>query len=153
MERADAIHLATELMSVSPAAYLSTIGQEGFPETRAMLNLRNPSLYPELNGLFANHSSDLLIYFTTNTSSRKMRHIAANPKVCVYYARPEEWRGLMVKGTLEIVTDLALKKVLWQQNWTMYYPLGYQDPDYSILCLRPDHANGYQQMTFYTIDF
>ena len=143
--------LIIELMEISEACYLTTIDNRGFPQTRAMLNLRNSECYPNLVSLFKKHNHDHLVYFTTNTSSQKINQIKNNPKVSVYYSKPREWRGLMLGGTIEIVEEQAIKNSLWQDSWTMYYSGGPTDPDYTILALKPDVLKLYHQLDFFTL--
>lgn len=145
--------LAHDLMKASKAAYLTTIDESGYPETRAMLNLRNSEKYPGLTEIFDGQRGDFTTYFTTNTSSGKVQRLKANPRACIYYSKPDEWRGLMVAGDIEIVEDPELKKRLWQSGWTMYYPGGVEDPDYTILRLRPGFLQGYHQFEHYHLDF
>ncbi len=137
MNERKAKDLSLELMEIAEAAFFTTVDREGFPQTRAMLNLRNIASFPNLSGLFDKHRDDFLVYFTTNTSSSKIGQIVKNPKVSVYYCKPDDWRGLMLGGTAEIVLDSDLKKEIWQEGWELYYPGGVDDPDYTILLLRP----------------
>jgi general stress protein 26 len=116
-----------------------------------MLNLRNSERYPNLVPLFKKHNNDYLVYFTTNASSQKINQIKNNLKVSVYYSKPSEWRGLMLGGTIEIVKEQAIKKSLWQDAWTMYYPGGPTDNDYTILKLTPDVLKLYHQLDFFTL--
>jgi len=134
-----------ELMEISEAAYLTTIDQNGFPFTRAMLNLRNKEQFPPLAEMFGKHNSGFLIYFTTSTSSSKIVQIKANPNVSVYYCNPEEFHGLMLSGRIEIDTDPAIGKTLWQDGWEKFYPEGADDPDYTVLRLLPNLARGWYQ--------
>jgi len=83
-----------ELVETSPAAYLTTIGGDGYPRTRAMLNLRNRAQYPRRVRLYAGHEADLLVHFTTNTSSHKATQIAANPRAAVYHCDPAAFGAL-----------------------------------------------------------
>lgn len=151
MDKQQGKKLIIELMEISEACYLTTIDDLGFPQTRAMLNLRNSGLYPNLVPLFKKHNNDHLVYFTTNASSQKIIQIKNNPKVSVYYAKPIEWRGLMLGGTMEIVEEQAIKDALWQDSWTMYYPGGPTDDDYAILGLTPDILKLYHQLDFFTL--
>jgi general stress protein 26 len=137
---------ALNLMSTAPVAILTTIDGAGWPSTRAMLNLRNMTTYPDLIQVFAPHQRDCRVYFTTNTASEKVCQIAQNGKASVYYCNPSEWRGLMLGGTISVISDKALKEQIWQKDWTMYYPGGRQDPDYSILCLTPGIAKYYEYL-------
>jgi len=139
----DVYETGLKLMEIAEAAILTTITPQGLPETRAMLNLRNPQQYPGLRKIFETHSRDFRIYFTTNTSSSKFQQIRQNPHVCVYYCRPEKWHGMMLSGKMEIVADPAVKRAVWQPGWEMYYPQGPDDPDYTLLCLQPKSGKLY----------
>ncbi|MFH0968836.1 MAG: pyridoxamine 5'-phosphate oxidase family protein [Methanobacteriota archaeon] len=150
MEKTSAQDQAIALMSEVPAVYLTTIDHGGWPETRAMLNLRNKCRYPGLIPLFASHGKDLLLYFTTNTTSGKIAQIANNNKASAYFCAPSEWRGLMLGGTVSVVSDIGIKGNLWQKEWTMYYPGGAEDPDYTILCLKPIVSRYYECLDSYS---
>ncbi len=152
MEKRRAIDLSAELMSISEAAVLTTIGPDGYPNTRAMLNLRNAKKYPALVSFFKNHADDFLVYFTTNTSSAKVAQVKENRKASVYFCKPDEWRGLMVCGDLELVSDPGVKRELWQPEWTMYYPGGPDDADYAIMALRPVFVKLYHQMETFSME-
>ena len=43
------------------------------------------------------------------------------------------FRGVMLRGTMEVLTDSASKEMIWQEGDTMYYPEGVTDPDYCVL--------------------
>ena len=137
---------ALHLMSEAPVATLTTVDENGWPNTRAMLNLRNTSVYPDLIPVFDSHRQNLTLYFTTNTSSGKISQIAHNNKASVYYCIPSEWRGLMLGGLIQVVSDPALKEMIWQKDWVMYYPGGIRDPDYAILSLTPHIAKYYEYL-------
>jgi len=153
MNEKEAKRLSLELMESTEAVYLTTVDRDGFPQTRAMLNLRRKEQFPRLCQLFKKYQEDFLIFFTTNTSSAKVNHMKENPKVSVYYCKPSEWRGLMLSGEIEIVTNMDIKKALWQDGWEMYYPGGVTDPDYAILSLRPISAKYYHQLNFAAFNF
>jgi general stress protein 26 len=131
------------LMETAEAAYLTTVDEAGYPRTRAMLNLRNRRQWGALAPTFDGHREDFLVYFSTNTSSTKVRQIRANPHVSVYFCHPAQFHGLMLGGDIEIVTDPTLKHRLWQDGWEVYYPRGRDDPDYTILRLLPAFASGW----------
>lgn len=153
MKNPEIAKLCLELMATAPMAVLSTIDADGFPQTRAMLNLRNPKLFPGCSPLFKAHDNDFMVYFTTNTSSVKMQHITKNNRVSVYYCQPESWHGLMLSGRIAVVTDMKEKLKVWQDGWEMYYPKGPTDPDSTILKLLPDYAKFYHQLRVDTIQF
>lgn len=43
------------IVEVADRAYLTMMADDGYPRTRAVLNLRNPSLYPDQVGPFDRH--------------------------------------------------------------------------------------------------
>lgn len=147
MESSEMIPLGSCLMEETEVVYLSTVDDEGYPETRAMLNLRNPLKYPGLKDFFAAQSHPFAVYFSTNTSSRKRAHLLNNFKASVYYCDPATWRGLTLIGDIEIVDDPAIKHALWQSDWTMYYPGGPEDPDHTALRFLPRTAAYYAQLS------
>ena len=75
----------------------------------------------------------LTIYFTTNTSSRKIRQIRENKNVCLYFVLPKKFKGVSAIGTIEEVTDQSVKEDFWQTGWYIYYHKGVKDPDYTLL--------------------
>lgn len=139
-----------ELMRTADAAYLTTIGEDGRPYTRAMLNLRNEGQFPKQAKLCGNSGFSTLL--STNTSSRKVSHIKNNPHVSVYYCRPRQFHGLMLSGEMEVVSDPELRHALWEDGWERYYPAGKDDPDYTILHLRPQFAQGWFQGRHFYFD-
>ena len=113
---------------------LSTVNPNGMPETRTMINLANPGLFPSLQSFFAD---GFTAYFSTNTSSEKIRHLASDKKSSVYYYDSQTFEGLLLMGEMETVTDRRIKESFWQDNWTMYYKIGVDDPDYTLLKFNP----------------
>lgn len=102
--------------------YISSIDEAGFPNTKAMLKPR------KRNGIKE-------IYFSTNTSSMKVQSFKNNPKACVYFCDSRFFRGLMLKGTIEVIEEQVIKDMIWKVGDTMYYSKGKTDPDYCVLKL------------------
>lgn len=152
MDSNEAQRLSLDLMEIAEAAYVTTIDPDGFPQTRAMFNLRRKEQFPGLAALFKDHQNDFLVYVTTNTSSPKIEHIKRNPKVSIYYCEASEFRGLMLSGEIAIVTDRAEREKVWQKGWEMYYPGGVHDPDHTVLRLRPLAAKYYHQLNSFHFD-
>jgi general stress protein 26 len=141
--------MCQDLLETGWPAYLTTIDDKGYPQTRAMFNLRNKKWFPKLIPFFEQQKDEFVIIFSTNTSSTKVEDIRLKPKTSVYYCNPEVWQGVMFGGDIEIVDDLELKKNLWQDGWEKYYPAGYDDPDHSVLRIIPAIARGWTgSMTF-----
>jgi general stress protein 26 len=138
--------LSLELIESSKAAYLTTIDSEGYPITRAMFNLRNKEQFPEFSSFYGGLDNKFEIYISTNTSSSKTEHIKKNPKISVYYCDPEDFKGVMFGGDVEVINDMNIKKQIWLDWWTKYYFKGLEDPDYTLLRLRPKVAQFYYRL-------
>lgn len=136
-----------ELMATADAVYLTALGIDGYPRIRAMLNLRNKSQYPNHVHLYDGHDNDFMVYISTNTSSKKLKDIEANPHIGLYYCRPREFFGMSLVGDVEIVEDAAMKEAVWADGWERYYRTTGQpdDPDYTLLRLYPKNARGWNQ--------
>jgi general stress protein 26 len=137
--------LARAILEQADAAYLTTVDLGGYPHTRAMFNLRNPAWFPRQAPLFRGHERDLLLYFTTNTSSSKLRHLAENPRASAYYCLVREYDGLLLIGEVEVADDSAIRRAVWNEGWEKYYPGGPDDPDHTVLRLRPRRVEGWHR--------
>ena len=124
---------------------LTTIDLNGFPSTRAMLNLRNKQEYPHLAALYESEQNPLTVYLTTNTSSEKFTEIRQNTKACLYYCEAPVFHGILLQGTVEIVTDNEIRQKAWQEGWEMYYPAG--DSDYTLLRFVPNQLKVYSNFS------
>ena len=101
-------------------AFLGSIDQEGFPDIKAMLQPRN-------------REGIRTFYFSTNTSSMRVAQFKENNRACVYFCDRRFFKGVMLKGTIEVLTDPASKEMIWMPGDTMYYKEGVTDPDYCVL--------------------
>ena len=52
---------------------------------------------------------------------------------CLYFCDRRFFRGVMLKGTMEVLTDNEPKELIWEEGDTMYYKEGVTDPDYCVL--------------------
>lgn len=101
-------------------AFLGSIDQERFPNIKAMLQPRN-------------REGIRTFYFSTNTSSMRVAQFKENNRACVYFCDRRFFKGVMLKGTIEVLTDPASKEMIWMPGDTMYYKEGVTDPDYCVL--------------------
>jgi len=101
-------------------SFISSVDSDGFPNTKAMMSPRK-------------REGIKTFYFSTNTSSMRVGQYRANPKACIYFCDKRFFRGVMLKGTVEVLEDAASKAAIWQEGDTTYYPLGVTDPDYCVL--------------------
>ena len=147
MHSEDAAAQARVLMARAEAAVLSTLGPDGVPRSRAMLNLHSPRQFGGLQHWLTTQDH-WTVWFSTNTSSSKVAQVRDNPAASVYYCLPGEWTGLLLGGEARIVDDPAVKAALWQPNWTLYYgDDGVRSEDYTVLALRADFAELYGSLS------
>ena len=122
-------------------AFLGSINEQGQPVIRAMLAPRK--------------IEEDSIYLSTNTSSNKVRQLAANPNASVYFYKRGlfTYRGVCLVGEMQICTDQPTKEAIWRPGDKMFYKQGVTDPDYCVLKLRIRHAECYCDLHTETVDF
>jgi general stress protein 26 len=96
---------AREIMNETTYCALATVDSTGQPQVRTM----NP--FPP--------NDEFIIWFATSRTSRKVREIRNDPKVCVYYANHISAKGYVsITGTATIIDDkdilLSMKRDYWQ---------------------------------------
>lgn len=73
------------------------------------------------------------------------------PKASVYFYDASSFEGVMLRGRIEVRTDAAAKKELWQEGDEKYYPQGVTDPDYCVLHFIAENARYYAD--FHSMDY
>jgi general stress protein 26 len=66
--------------------------------------------------------SAMVIRFVTNPKSRKVRQLARDARVTLYFFDAKAMRYATVYGTAREVRDAARKSSLWYAGWTPFYP-------------------------------
>ena len=108
------------LIDRQSVAFISSVDGDGFPNTKAMLPPR------ERIGIRT-------FFFTTNTSSMRVAQFRENPNACIYFCDKRFFRGVMLKGSMEVLEDAESKARIWRDGDTMYYSKGVTDSDYCVL--------------------
>jgi general stress protein 26 len=109
--------------------------------------------YPNVKAMFKIEAEGVrIVRFSTNTSSARVAQFKASPKACVYFHDADTFQGLMLIGTMEVTSDLDMRRRLWREGWEVYYPLGVTDPDYSILTFTAVSGNYYHSLQNVTFD-
>ena len=116
----DAVQTIGNLIDKQGVSLISSVDGDGFPNTKAMLPPRKREGIKHF-------------WFTTNTSSMRVAQYRANPNACIYFFDKRFFRGVMLKGKMEVLEDAESKKMVWQEGDTMYYSKGVTDPDYCVL--------------------
>lgn len=101
---------------------LSCVDEDGFPMTKAVVPGKTRDNFEEM-------------YFCTNTSSKFANAVDKNSKTGVYFfSRKLIWKGCFLKGKMEIVSDMDVKKQLWQNKFKKAYKeQSFTDPDFCVL--------------------
>ena len=95
---------ARELIQETTYCGLVTIDYNGQPQVRTM----NP--FPV--------KDDMVIWFATSRSSRKVGEIKANPKVAVYFADHNTAKGYVnISGKAEVIDDKELLQKMKRDYW------------------------------------
>lgn len=116
----DSLKTIGNIIDKASVSIIGSIDEEGFPNTKAMLPPRK-------------REGIKFIFFTTNTSSLRVKQYFKNPKACVYFFDKRFFKGVMLKGIMEVLRDNKSKKMIWRDGDEMYYPKGVTDPDYCVL--------------------
>ena len=112
---------------------LTCIGEDGYPMTKAVVPGKHRESLNEL-------------YFCTNTSSKFTEAIAKNAKGSVYFYSRKLliWKGCMLKGNFEIVTDMTIKQKYWRNMFNGAYPeKAYTCPDFCLMKFTPTSGRLY----------
>jgi general stress protein 26 len=108
------------LIDKQGVSFIASVDEEGFPNMKAMLPPRKREEIHEF-------------WFTTNTSSLRIGQYRANPKASIYFYDKRFFRGVMLKGKMEVLEDAESKEMIWRDGDTQYYAGGITDPDYCVL--------------------
>ncbi len=112
--------LIAEMADTLPIAFISSVDTDGFPWTKAMLAPRV-------------REGIKVFYFTTNTFSLRVAQYNANPKASICFCDTKGFKGMMLRGTMQVLTDAKTKEMIWRDGDTEYYPGGVTDPNYCVL--------------------
>lgn len=95
---------AQEIIKETTYCGLATVDSTGQPQIRTM----NP--FPV--------KDDLVIWFATSRTSRKVREIKDNPKVCVYFANHLTAKGYVnITGAATVIDDRELLVKMKREYW------------------------------------
>ena len=109
-----------KMIDKSGTSFVSYVDEDGYPITKAMLKPR------KRNGIKE-------IWFSTNTSSDKVRYFSKNNKASIYFIDKRYFRGVSLIGTIEVLETTEAKEMIWQTGDEMFYKEGVSDPDYCVL--------------------
>ncbi|MCM1306858.1 MAG: pyridoxamine 5'-phosphate oxidase family protein [Bacteroides sp.] len=129
-----------EFIKKQKTAMISSVDENGFPNTKAMLAPRK--------------IDDTDFYFSTNTSSMRVSQYNVNGKACVYFYKRGlfSYTGIMLVGIMQVLTDQSIKDEIWHTGDTMFYKKGKTDPDYCVLKFTAQRCRVYKDLKTIWID-
>lgn len=112
----------TRFIQKQTVSFIASIDEAGFPNVKAMLKPR------KIDGISQ-------FYFSTNTSSMRVKQYLDNPNACIYFCHKGlfKYTGVMLIGNMEVLTDQNAKDMIWHKGDTLFYKGGVTDPDYCVL--------------------
>ena len=124
-----------QFISRRKISFVCSVDREGYPNVKAMLKPR------KRNGLKE-------FWFSTNTSSMRVRQYLENPRASIYFCRKGliRYEGVMLTGTMEVLTDQASREMIWRRGDTVFYRKGVTDPDYCVLKFTAEKGRHYRDL-------
>jgi general stress protein 26 len=108
------------LIEKQGVSFISSVDENGYPNTKAML----PPCKREGIKTF---------YWHTNSPSMRIKQYKENSKACIYFYEKRFFRGVMLKGKMEVLDDKKIKKELWKDEYSIYYQGGMNGGDFIII--------------------
>lgn len=115
---------AEKLIQNAELLTAASITEEGYPYP-CILALLSPSKLNE-------------VVFSTGTSSKKTAHFISNPKAGVTIQHGQD--SLVLTGHIQIIDDIAVKEMYWQEWMIDHFPQGVSDPEYCLMRFIPNHV-------------
>lgn len=130
-----------QFISEQKTAFIASVDENGYPIVRAMLAPRK--------------IENDAIYFSTNTSSKKIAQYKENNKASVYFYKRGKFKyqGVCLIGEMEVCTDQPTKDAIWRFGDTLFYKKGVTDPDYCVLKFKCKTAEYYCDLKTATVEF
>ena len=133
-----------QFISRQKVSFICSVDEDGFPNVKAMLMPR------KRNGLKE-------FWFSTNTSSMRVRQYQENPRASIYFYHKGliRYEGVMLKGTMEVLTDRETREMIWRKGDTVFYRKGVNDPDYCVLKFTAETGRHYRDLKTesFSVDF
>ena len=126
------------LIDKQSVSFISSVDEIGYPNTKAMLAP-------------VKREGIKTFYWHTNSPSMRIRQYQNNPKACIYFYDKRFFRGVMLKGTMEVVDDINVKREIWKDEFSIYYQGGMDGGDFILLRFTAETGRYYSD--FHSEDF
>jgi len=126
------------LIDKQSVSFISSVDENGYPNTKAMLAP-------------VKREGIKTFYWHTNSPSMRIQQYRNNPKACIYFYDKRFFRGVMLRGNMEVIDDLDIKKEFWDDGFSMYYTGGVDGGDFILLKFTAEKGRYYSN--FHSEDF
>ncbi len=131
---------ADELVKKCEIMFVSSVNEKGYPRTCCVSKLSDEGFRD--------------IYFVTSKRSEKQgkaKHFETNSKssICFQY----EGDSVTLVGDVEIITDAAIMRRLWNEQDRAFFPKGIEDPKIRFLHFHTSEATFWIEHKFRTVKY
>ena len=126
------------LIDKQSVSFISSVDENGYPNTKAML----PPVKREGIKTF---------YWHTNSLSMRIKQYRNNSKACIYFYDKRFFRGVMLKGTMEVLDNKKIRNEIWKDEFSIYYKGGKDGGDFIIIKFTAESGRYYSN--FHSEDF
>lgn len=84
------------------------------------------------------------IYFLAPSNADPVKEMKSHPDVGVTYMHSEAGLYLSLSGKAEISNDTALKKSLWNDDVSTWFPKGAESDDVVVICIRVESGESWR---------
>ena len=130
----DSLKTANRLVKKSQKTFVGSVDDEGYPNVKVMFSPRE-------------HDGIKEFYFSTNSSSLRVSQFLKNPKASIYFYDGRFFRGLMLRGKMEVLHDKETKERIWREGDDHYYSKGVTDPDYCVIRFVGESGRLYENLS------
>jgi general stress protein 26 len=138
MDKVEIYQASLDLANRTKIAMLGNNTGTGYPNIKALIKCENEGLKT--------------IWFSTNTSSKRVPQLKKDGRTCVYFVDFDHWEGLSLIGDIELLQDEDSRKRLWHDGDEKYYALGINDPDFMIMRFTTHTCNYYHGLANLTFE-
>lgn len=115
---------AAAILQQCEVVVITSINKEGYPRPVPMSKIKSEGCST--------------VWLATGKDSLKTKDFAANPKAGVCYS--ENGNSIALTGEVQIFSDEATKKEMWQDWFINHFPGGMTDPNYILLKFMGNHG-------------
>jgi general stress protein 26 len=126
------------LIDKQSVSFISSVDENGYPNTKAMLAP-------------CKRDGIKTFYWHTNAPSMRIKQYKNNSKACIYFYDKRFFRGVMLRGAMEVLEDENIKQELWKDEYLIYYQSGIDGGDFIILKFTAKSGRYYSN--FHSEDF